>query len=67
MASAISAKIANDKRDKKDQDGQKMNNIGGTNIIILKQLIVEEANNNFKSYIYLVTTATKLSKFKNKP
>lgn len=35
-----------------------MNNIGGANIVIMKQPIVEDAKSDYESYIYLVTSAT---------
>ncbi len=39
-----------------------MNNIGGANIVILKRPTIEEAEDNAKDYIYLVTAATRSQK-----
>lgn len=49
--------------------GQKINNIGGINIIILKKSIVKQVDSNYESYNYLVTiiiwSQKKIWKLKN--
>lgn len=55
-----STAIANNRKEKYVSEiiGQKMNDIGGANIVILKQLTIKKVESNYKSYTYLITTTT---------
>ena len=48
LAPAIPAAMASDGRDREEQGGRKINNIGGANIVILKQPNVEKADDNLE-------------------
>ncbi len=41
-----------------EASGQRMNNIGGANVVILKRATVEEVEGDYKSHTYPITTTT---------
>lgn len=50
--------VANDKREKKEQDNQRINNIRGANIVVLMRPIAKKVEHDFKNYVYSITAAT---------
>lgn len=57
-AQVAPAVIASNGGERQEQGGRRVNNIGGANLVILKQPTVEEADDNPKDHTYLVTAAT---------
>ena len=55
---AISAAVASGGRERQEQGGQKMNNITGANVVIIKRPTIEETENNAEDYIYPVTPSS---------
>ncbi len=62
LAQAVSAAVACGGREKQEQSGRRINNIGGANVVILKRLTIEEAEDNAEDYIYPVTSSTQSQK-----
>ena len=62
MAPEGPAEVTSDREERQKQDGRRMNNIGDTNVVILKRPTMEETENNAKDYIYPVTSATQSQK-----
>ncbi len=62
MAPAVPAAIISGRGERQEQGGQRMNNIGSANVVILKRPTIEETEENVKDYIYPVSAATRSQK-----
>ena len=62
LALAVPAAVASGGRERQEQSGRKINNIGGANDVMLKQPTIEEAEDNAEDYIYPVTSSTRSQK-----
>ncbi len=63
FVSAAPVVIASGRGERKKPDGQKMNNIWGANVVILKRPTVEEADDHFEYYpLYPIISATSKQK-----
>ncbi len=59
---AVPEVVVNSGRERQEQGGRRINNIGGANVVILKRPTIEETKNNAKDYIYPVTSVTRSQK-----